>query len=191
MKRLLFPLCILMAIVIVVVSMTTVSFSWFKPGSLSGTGLQFSETVSVRSEVCSFVTYSGENNNGVITYESEPINAGVTVSATTSGETTTPGVSYFKTVINNNSGYDTNVSLYLSTFALDSNSTASIGVAVPTNTYRTFSETKNNIHIIRNAYISTYSYESTNSGKLIVEWFIKCEEGSVTVQPNSLYVTYN
>ncbi len=193
MKRILFPICILMTILIVVLSMLTFSFSWFAPGSETGVGLQFSETTSVRSENCKYTTYTGDNNNGVISYENV-INASteVTVSSQGSGNNATPGFAYFKTVIQNvNDNYDTNISLYLPQFNVDTETTAAIGVAVPTNTYKSYKGNNSDVAIVRNAYIAAYSYDKDASGSISIEWFVKCDKGAVTLNPGSVYLTYN
>ena len=185
MKRILMPLCIVLAVLIILVSITTVTFSWFTPGSASGIGLQFTADTSVRSQNSSITTYIGENNNGVIVYGDAPVGSTETVSA--------DGVAYFKTVIHNdNKKYDTNVSLYLSAFTLSGTEcSASIGVATPTNTYRTFIATESDVHIIRNAYVSAYSANEAGSGSVSVEWFVKCDKGTATVNPSHVYLTYN
>ena len=127
MKRTLMPICIVLAVLIIFVSITTVSFSWFAPGSESGIGLKFTADTSVRSQNCSFTTYEGTNNSGIIVYENAPVGISeVTVEA--------EDVAYFKTVIHNdNEKYDTNVSLYLPSFTVSGTEpSASIGVATPT-----------------------------------------------------------
>ncbi len=189
MKRTLMSICIVLAILIIIVSITTVSFSWFEPGSASGIGLQFSVDTSVRSQNCSYSTFEGndDDNNGVIVYGNTEVDSDeVTVSA--------DDVAYFKTVIyNDNEKYDTNVSLYLPSFTVSGTKpSASLGVITPTNTYRTFSFTPDGgIHIIRNAYITAYSADESGSGSITVEWFVKCDEGSVKFNPSQVYLTYN
>ncbi|MBE6824038.1 MAG: hypothetical protein E7513_01695 [Ruminococcaceae bacterium] len=192
MKRLLFPLCILMAVLIVAIGMTTVSFSWFEPNKKEGIGLEFLETTTLRDENCSISTYSGTYNNtpgttgyGLVQYGASAIsNTNVTVSE---GKT-----AYFKTVITNSSkDYDTVVSLYLPSFSASSTNIASIGVAYPTNSYRTFSSAQTDIHIIRNAQVIKHIETDANPGQLSVEWFVKCDKGSITFNPSSVYLMYS
>ena len=186
MKRILMPLCIVLAVLIILVSITTVTFSWFTPGSASGIGLKFTADTSVRSQNCSFTTYKGTNNNGIIVYDNALVGSSVTVEA--------EDVAYFKTVIHNdNEKYDTNVSLYLPSFTVSGTEpSASIGVATPTNTYRTFTSSLSDpIHIIRNAYISTYSANEAGSGSISVEWFVKCDAGQVTFDPSKVFLMYS
>lgn len=183
MKRKLLPLCILMAILIVVIGMTTVSFSWFEPSNLSGSGLKFNTTTFVSSTDCTIKTYTGTKNiDDVIKYDDE-ISDSVSVS---SSET-----KYFKTIISNsNTNYAANVSLYMSEFEV-TDGKASLAVIIPTNTYRSYTETQTDLHIIRNAYISKKDSEVTGAGELEVEWFVTCESGTVTFDPSNLYLMYD
>lgn len=198
MKRLLLPLCLLMAVLILVISMTTVSFSWFEPDVKEGIGLQYNDEVTLRDEHCTIITYSGSLNNtpgslgyGLVQYSGEVGTSDVTVSATTSGETTTPGFAYFKTVITNSSeDYDTVVSLFLPSIT-PNDGRAGLGVATPTNSYRTFGAEQTDIHIIRNAQVKMHVSTDANPGQLSVEWFVKCESGSVTFNPSQVYLMYS
>ena len=198
MKRLLLPLCLLMAVLILVISMTTVSFSWFEPDVKEGIGLQYKDEVTLRDEHCTIITYSGSLNNtpgslgyGLVQYSGEVGTSDVTVSATTSGETTTPGFAYFKTVITNSSeDYDTVVSLFLPSIT-PNDGRAGLGVATPTNSYRTFGAEQTDIHIIRNAQVKMHVSTDANPGQLSVEWFVKCESGSVTFNPSQVYLMYS
>ena len=198
MKRLLLPLCLLMAVLILVISMTTVSFSWFEPDVKEGIGLQYNDEVTLRDEHCTIITYSGSLNNtpgslgyGLVQYSGEVGTSDITVSATTSGETTTPGFAYFKTVITNSSeDYDTVVSLFLPSIT-PNDGRAGLGVATPTNSYRTFGAEQTDIHIIRNAQVKMHVSTDANPGQLSVEWFVKCESGSVTFNPSQVYLMYS
>lgn len=192
MRKILYPLCIVMAVLIVVISLTTATFSWFEPDAKEGVGLQFVEEAALRAENCVVATYRGElnitpgtPNYGLVEYdESRPVgtttvNAGTTV--------------YFKSVItNNNEDKDTVVSLYLRTFNVSSNNgSASLGVATPTNSYRTFTSSQTDLHIIRNAYVSYKVENEARTGEVVVEWFVRCDSGYVTFSPGSAYLTYN
>ena len=172
-----------MAILIVVIGMTTVSFSWFEPSNLSGSGLKFNTTTFVSSTDCTIKTYTGTKNiDDVIKYDDE-VSDSVSVS---SGET-----KYFKTIISNsNTKYAANVSLYMSEFNV-TDGKASLAVIIPTNTYRSYTETQTDLHIIRNAYISKKDSEVTGAGELEVEWFVTCESGTVTFDPSNLYLMYD
>ena len=198
MKKTLPLFCILMVIVAIVISMTTMSFSWFEPDVKEGIGLQYKDEVTLRDEHCTIKTYSGSLNNtpgsngyGLVQYSGEVGTSDVTVSATTSGETTTPGFAYFKTVITNSSeDYDTVVSLFLPSIT-PNDGRAGLGVATPTNSYRTFGAEQTDIHIIRNAQVKMHVSTDANPGQLSVEWFVKCESGSVTFNPSQVYLMYS
>lgn len=199
MKKTLPILCVVMAILTIVIAMTTVSFSWFEPDVKEGIGLQYKDEAQLRDESCTIKTYSGAYNNtpgstgyGLVQYGGEVGTGNVTVSATTSGETTTPAFAYYKTVITNSStDYDTTVSLYLPSFDLSDDGQSSIGVAMPTNSFRTFSATQTDIHIIRNAHVKKYVSTDANPGELAVEWFVKCDSGSVTFNPSNVFLMYS
>ena len=182
-----------MAIMILIIGMTTASYSWFEPDVKEGIGLEFKDETHLRAQNCTVATYKGVKGNKITTYESSPMaNANVTVEATTSGETTTPGYAYFKTVITNSSAdYDTVVSLFIPSFTVAGNSNASLCVAVPTNSVRTYSATQTDIHVIRNAYVPRYVAADANPGQIIVEWFVKCNVGSVTFNPSQVYLMYS
>lgn len=188
MKRKLLPLCILMAVLIIVISMTTVSFSWFEPSNLSGSGLKFNTTTFVSSTNCSIKTYSGDRNaDDVIEYDAAEVTSKFELSSDADGAVT----KYFKTIISNsNTNYAANVSLYMSEFEV-TDGKASLAVIVPTNTYRSYTETQTDLHIIRNAYISKKDSEVTGAGELEVEWFVTCESGTVTFDPSNLYLMYD
>lgn len=198
MKKILPVLCVLMAILTIVIAMTTVSFSWFEPDVKEGIGLQYKDEAQLRDESCTIKTYSGSYNNtpgssgyGLVQYGDQVGTDNVTVSATTSGDKTTPGYMYYKTVITNSSTeYDTTVSLFLPSFT-PSNGQSSIGVAMPTNSYRTFSAEQEDIHIIRNAHVKMLVSTDANAGELSVEWFVKCDSGSVTFNPSQVYLMYS
>lgn len=182
MKRTLPLLCLIMALLIVIISMTTMSFSWFEPDVKKGIGLEFKDETKLRAQSCTINTYS-KNIDGYYN-ESVVANANVTVTA--------GSVAYFKTVINNSSrDYDTVVSLYLPAFTPAASSSAKLCVAVPTNSVRDFTSAQTDLHIIRNAYVPNYVATDSNPGTLIVEWFVKCDVGSVTFNPSQVYLMYS
>lgn len=198
-SKLFVPLCIVMAVLILVISMVTVSFSWFEPDVKEGVGLQYIDTTTLRAENCEISTHAGTMNDtpgttgyGLVQYDTDVLSSGdVTVSASGSGDDITPGIAYYKTVIvNNNEDKDTVVSLYLKSFTV-TNGSASVGVAVPTNSFRTFTSTKSDLHIVRNAYISYKVANQAGTGELVVEWFVRCDSGSVTFNPGDLYLMYS
>ncbi len=192
MKRLLVPLCIVMAILILVIGMTTVSFSWFEPDIKEGIGLEFKDNTKLRAQECTIATYEGSKGNKMVTYATDTVaDENVTISASGSGDTTTPSYKYYKTVITNGSkDYDTVVSLFLPSFT-PSSGNASICVAIPTNSCRTFTSAQTDIHIIRNAYVPKRDEADANPGQLVVEWFVKCDAGSVTFNPSQVFLMYN
>ena len=192
MKRSLFPICILMALLIIVISMTSISYSWFEPGEKAGIGLEFKDTTKLRAQNCTLQTFEGTMGNKVVSYSNTPVSSGnVKVEASGSGENITPGIMYYKTVITNSSkDYDSVVSLFLPSFKPSAGS-ASLCVAVPTNSVRTFSAEQMDLHIIRNAYVPKLVATDVNPGQLIVEWFVKCESGSVTFNPSQVYLMYS
>lgn len=184
-------ICIVLAVLIGIIGMTTFSFSWFEPDVKEGVGLQFSDSVNLRPEKCTFSTYSGtKGSNGVITYsETALVKAS---SLTLSGTETSPSIAYYKTVITNeNANKDTVVSLYLKSFNVTTQGSASLGVAIPTNSYRTYTTEEKDLHIIRNAHVSYLVQNEDRTGELVVEWFVKCDSGSVTFNPGDLYIMYS
>lgn len=183
MKRILTVLCIVMAVLIVIISVTTVSFSWFEPGKKSGTGLQFSEVDIVRpSNCCKMVNY--------IVGETETEFSGDTETTIASGNT-----AYFKTVVKNNADYDTNISLYLENISLtppaDTVGDFMLAVTIPTNTCRSFQQSQTDMHIVRNACVRAYDVEVAGTGEITIEWFIKSSSGSVSFKASDIYITYN
>lgn len=188
MKKMLPLLCILIAVLIVIISLTTMSFSWFEPDTAQGIGLKFEDTSKIRAENCEIHTFVGSKVQDANNVDFGKILYGD--NANTTEQTITEGnVGYYKTVITNNSEInDTVVSLYLASLTAAGDSTTyGLGVASPTNTYRNFNTTKADIHIIRNAYISN----ENGKRELSVEWFIKCGTGSVTFNPSNVYLMYN
>lgn len=183
MKRILAPLCIIMAVLIVVISMTTVSFSWFAPKEKTGNSLMFSETTAVRSQDCTAKSYLGtiDSKTNIISYNN----------AFSAKKTLDVGYNYFRTVITNNAEYGTNVSLYLGNITAGTDTKYMLAVTVPTNTCREFTTTQTDLHIVRNAYISAYNVEKLGTGELVVDWFVKVDSGTVEIDPNDIYFTYN
>ena len=158
---------LILAVLILVVSIVSLSFSWFEPEKIDGRGAEYNAVISMRSEDCSIKTYIGTimpyytesattANNEPTTIRIDPkgkisYSEGFYGDQGTMGATYTiqPGQwQYFRTDIHNNSNIATNVSLYLSQFPTqynDANVTNSttfagvgLGVATPTNNYKLY-----------------------------------------------------
>ena len=179
-------LILLLAVLILVVSIVTMSYSWFEPGVKKRTGMEYKADVNVRSEKCAIVgNYIGvkdPDDNDKIKYTTA---AGA--SQTVSGN----DIKYFRTVIANTDPNPTNVSLYISSLPAPSenNSAYGLGVASPSNSFHKYSAAQQNIYIVRNAYIAGES-EGEN-GELYVDWFIKPNGNSVPITFSNLYLMYN
>ncbi len=182
MKRILPIVCISLAILIAVVGMITVSFSWFAPESKTGNSLMFKNADPVRSQDCLIKNHIGDINTetNVVTYNSFEAK-----------KTLSQGVNYFRTVITNDAEYDTNVSLYLESIDVVGAADYMLAVTVPTNTCRTFKTSQSDLHIVRNAYISAYNVEKIGTGEIVVDWFVKVNSGTITIDPEDIYITYN
>lgn len=184
MKRIIPVLCLMLSLLIVIIGMSTVSFSWFEPDTKEGIGLQFKDETKLRAQSCSIVTYEGNMGNKVVNYGGTEVADG--------DVTITEGViKYYKTVITNSSReYDTVVSLFIPSLAV-SGGTSKLCVMYPTNSVRVYSETQTDLHIIRNAYVPMLVETDSNPGTLVVEWFVKCDSGSVTFNPSSVFLMYS
>ena len=178
----------LLAVVIVVVSIITSSYSWFSPKTVKATGIDYSASVGFRSENCELTHFVGAKNTtdhpGEITY-TEAVNSSQTISANTTG--------YFKTNVKNNSqSYPTVVSLYISKLPADGSAGTALGfgVSYPSNSYREYTSQQSDFYIIRNAYIE--KNDGTNSdAELVVEWFVKAGNTAVTIDLDNIYLLYN
>ena len=178
----------LLAVMILVISLITMSYSWFTPEVRKGTGMTYQADLKIRSENCSIVgTYknTAEANHAK--------NYSTAVGPSESVPVPANGICYFKTVISNADANATNVSLYA---ALLPSGTYGLGVAYPSNSYHKYSsgdsDDYSDVNIVRNAHIDGMS-EGEN-GEIYVEWFIKNESNSaVTVNFSTLglYLMYN
>lgn len=170
----------LLAAMILVVSIITMSYSWFTPEVRKGTGMTYQADLKIRSENCSITgTYKDTGTAGKKNYST----------AVSSTETVPAGeIRYFKTVIDNADPNPTNVSLYAT--ALPSG-TYGLGVAYPSNSYHKYSSGGSDVYITRNAYIEGAS--NGENGEIYVEWFIKAGTSAVTVNFSTLklYLMYN
>ena len=196
MKRKGMNIVLILAVLILVVSVVSLSFSWFSPGSQTGKGVGFDADIAMRSENCTIKTYMSNSINsasdGKIIYAENQTTGTVTVSA---GERV-----YFKTDIENQDSSGTNVSLYISEIpstvggsdpGSSSFSSIGLGVATPSNTYHTYTTKQTDVYIIRNAFVhgndgSDEEYTTT------VEWFVRNYGSSdVVIDLDKLYIMYN
>lgn len=179
-------LILLLAALILVVSIVTMSYSWFEPGVRKRTGMEYKADVNVRSESCAitgnYVGAPDANDNNKIKYSTA-----VSGAQSVSGD----GIKYYRTVIANTDVNPTNVSLYISSLPAPNadNSAYGLGVASPSNSYHKYKAAQSDIYIVRNAYIAGKS-EGEN-GELYVDWFIKPNGNTVKINFNHLYLMYN
>lgn len=182
----------LLAILVLVVSIITASYSWFSPKSVKGTGINYHTDVRFRSENCTVTHYRGSvgtgENNGVISYTkiNDPT-TDITITASTTSET----IAYFMTnVTNNDTKYPTVVSMYMSDFP-DSGSNFGFGIAAPSNSYRQITAQQHDFYFVRNAFIT--QNDNSDDATLSVEWFVKIpQNGSdVTIDLSKMYIMFN
>ncbi|MEE3492258.1 hypothetical protein [Ruminococcus sp.] len=172
----------LLAVLILLVSVVTLSYSWFEPQSRPGTGMEYRADAAVRSQNCSIKgTYAGTVTNGAITYDKTNSLSGT---QSVSGD-----IKYFLTEIENADPAPTNISLFIGSLPAASSDYYGLGVAVPSNSYRKISSAQTDYYIIRNAYIN--GFKDGHNGELTVEWFIRPEGNTVDFNVNNLYIMYN
>ena len=191
-------LVLILAVMILVVSIVSLSFSWFRPGERTGIGVGYNAEIALRSENCAITTYYsnsiGAASDGKIIYYDEypypdsndpEASSTVTVPA---GERV-----YFKTVIENLDVNGTNVSLYISQIPESApGGTIGLGVATPSNTYHTYSAQQTDVYIIRNAFVHGYVADAEEDYFTVVEWFVRNNTASdITVDLSKLYLMYN
>ena len=197
-KRNGFMLVALLAVMILIVSIVTMSYSWYEPAVKKGTGMSYSADVVVRSNHCTITgTKAAATENakelsaktGELVYDTD-VTSEVTVPANQ--------IWYFRTTIKNADSAPTNISLYLKSLptkvggASPSASFAEFGfgVAVPSNSYRKYTTAQNDFYIVRNAYI--YGADSEEGSDVLnVDWFIKTGSASISFNPADLYLNYN
>lgn len=201
-------LVVLLAVMILVVNIVTLSYSWFKPAVEPGTGMHYKSDVRVRSENCEIVgTYKAAD------VSSPQINGKWDFSDTTAytGEQTISAnsIQYFKTVVKNLDTAPSNISLYIKSLPAKVNGSApaagstfetfGLGVGYPSNSYHKYSTSQSDIYIARNAYIGG---KDSNEEEIYFIWFIKTGSKSVTVDLTpydpenptascNLYISYN
>ena len=176
----------LLALMSLVISLITMSYSWFTPAVKKATGMQYQADAAIRSEKCQiFKNYEGvkdPNDNNKLKYTTE-----VTGSQSISGTE----LKYFRTVIINPDENATNVSLYISSMpgSSDSDNPYGMGVASPSNSYHKYPSSQSDVYIVRNAYID--GVKDGVNGELIVDWFIKPNGNTISINLSGLYLMYN
>ena len=196
---------LILAVLILIVSIVSLSFSWFKPFSKEGRGASYSAQISIRSENCSITSYAGtavtSSSDGKMNIDYDAPLTGNAQSV----EVPANSIVYFGTKIKNNSDYPTNVSLYISEFPSKINNASppnsftavGLGVATPTNNYHEYTTKQPasgamDPYIIRNIYVSVEDSANNDPGSTTIEWFVKNNSGStVTVDLSKLYIMYN
>ena len=177
-----------LAALILLINIVTVTYSWFTPGSASGTTLQFyQENDGIRSENCS-ATYA-------LRTAPDATVSSVTCPVATDGSDANDtvdsyeGLVYFKISIRNAADTPTNISLYLNQ-SIPAGVT--IGIVSPTNSVHTYTDgAANGDFLIRNAYVSASSSE-IGSGEFEVEAFLR-NTGSApfTLTTSYIQILYN
>ena len=175
---------VLLALLILAVNLITFSYSWFLPEIKKGSGVQYSADLTVRSENCGLSHTKGSVSNGAITYNALTGEEAETKSIRVNANS----IQYFRTTVTNYDVNATNISLYIESLPAADNEYG-LGIATPSNTYRTFTEAQTQVCILRNAYVKGEQYGT--KGQLAIEWFIKTSGTAVTVDLDDLYLMYN
>lgn len=183
------PLVLTLAVLILLVNVITASYSWFSPTSLSGAGMKFQQSDSIRSENCSLKLFQGTKVNGVINYSEVSTNASVTG---TSSDDPTEGLNYFRVVVKNADTVNaSNVSIL---FNCAINAGTTIGIMTPSNAVHTYTSNmaEKTVFLVRNAYVKKLVSTEVNPGELYVDFFIRYTgSGSFTLSPSDLEILYN
>ena len=201
-----------LAALILVINLVTASYSWFGPGSNTGSGVKYDKTVTARSEKCSFETREGHrtasyvaeaeaaylSNAATKDYRHDQIiystmvNDDVTIY---DGETV-----FFKTEITNSDPYYPSV---ISLFLRYAPAGVVVCVNNPSNTVREVTGAMNDYSLVRNAYVKPFEANDVDGpGLLVVEWSVTNNSGDAIVfdatpvnsrsNPNTgLYIMYN
>lgn len=189
-----YTITVVLAALILVVSIITLSYSWYSPLSQPGTSMNYSADVKVRSENCAILDTKGMdetkyNNKGEWDF---------TTDISGSKQIPANSIYYFRTVISNNDVQPTNVSLYLKSFPTGNVAKVGLGVASPSNSYIEYTTDNSDTCIVRNAFI--YGKNDEKYKDLYIIWFIKTSTDPVTVNVtskdktpanNNLYLRYN
>lgn len=187
-------LIILLAVMILIVNIVTLSYSWYEPGVKTGTGMSYVSDVQVRSEKCAIIgTFPATENaisdaslrTGNLVYNTDDLSNAITTASVPANR-----IYYFRTVIaNNDETASSNISLYLKDFPAN----ASLGVAYPSNSYHSYSAAAQDVNIVRNAHI--FGNMNDDYSKLTIDWFVKTGDTAVTVNfnptNNEIYISYN
>ena len=170
----------LLAVIILVINLLTLSYSWYEPQSVTGKGIYFNKNTNLRSENCSFSTYVGtvvddpeEGFIGEIRYSESATTGSVSIPAcdVVAGETV-PGRKYFRTnILNSSREYPSVVSLFLASMPAN----LTVCVTFPSNSVRAVGSTaKSDYYLIRNAYVKKYeTTDADGPGLLQVDWFVE------------------
>lgn len=190
-----------LAVLILLVNIITLSYSWFEPETVDGKGLKLNDATRLRSEDCSFETFIGEVNDTFsdghyidqVLFEDDPLQDQLVANASQTKVTVpakngdTPGIVYFRTEIQNNSElYPSVVSLYA--HSMPANLT--VACTSPSNTVRMVGSTsKSDYYIVRNAFIKTKDLNDADGpGLLPVEWFLQNDTNSaIEIQITATY----
>lgn len=174
----------LLAVMILVVSIITASYSWFLPKTQKGTGITYQTDVHFRGEDCTVTQFQGTKaSTGEISYAK--IDNPTTVSVTKGT------VGYFMTTVtNNDTKYPTVVSVYMSQFPEAARSIG-FGIAAPSNSFREFSSVQNDFYFVRNAFITPN--DNSEAATLSVEWFVDATKATnnVTIDLRKMYIMFN
>ena len=191
-------LIIVLAVLIVMVSLVNVTYSWFEPLPKNGAGMHFTDEKYIRSENCSFKIYEGTVNETTkaISYESE-VGNDLIIPRT---ESTDPsvGLKYYRiTVTNADTQNGSNISILFNCTIGDDNPNydMTIGVVAPTNSTHTYTTSvTDKVFLIRNAYISPLDTAKADSGTLNIDFYIRYtgdQSGGFTIQKNWIKILYN
>lgn len=214
-----YTIIVVLAAVILIISIITLSYSWYSPLSQPGTSMNYSANVKIRSEDCTIIgTFPAESENALPmsgktgnleeSFSKSSAADDVTVQlittvpqdapeGTTADTSATGQIYYFRTKIQNNDVQPTNVSLYLKSAPTKVNgetpgasfSKFGIGVASPSNSYHTFTTSQTDVCIVRNAFIRGKNDEKYQN--LYVDWFVRITDSSVKIDFTQLYLRYN
>ncbi len=191
----------ILAALILAINIITASYSWFSPKVETGIGMSFVQDDRIRSEKCSFKLYQGnmrtqaeattENPDyGEIDYSpsDEITDTDVTVSNVNNAEHP-DGLFYFRIeVLNADTANASNISLYFNK-AVPANTT--VGIVKPNSACHKYTDSTNNVNLVRNAYVKKYVATDVDPGKLYVEFFVKCEGDSFKFKKSNITLLYN
>lgn len=183
----------LIALVVILISAITASYSWFTPQQQKGDSMSYAFDGKARSENCSFSTFRGTKLDGSDAnhtpasgeyYNQIRYNA---TASTGSVSITAGSTYYFKTeVINADPNNASDISLFIKSMPA-----GTLSVTYPGNSVRTFASVQTDCYIVRDAYVKKNVATDVNGpGKLVIEWFI-IPKTSTSINLNNLYLVYN